>query len=257
MISSSTSSSIPSKNSSSNELSMQLPPLSNVNNTSTINSVLSDVREMNNNLNQKLKNIQQRQNIKLSPKEKKKLARNYSNGLRNINSANTNNTPITNKKSVPKNILFNHNQGHNVSAIYSNIPSSAKPQRIRNVKQIKGKSGSQRGMFNHNINDKLSINKQGTLSEHNSVVDITEQSILTTNNNQKERMNHFAVERKITEEVDAHTASSYKQSVYDFGISGEESYPSIRTEQNKENKIDKDNIIINNNVNKSNIISNK
>ena len=257
MISSSTSSSIPRKNSSSNELSMQLPPLSNVNNTSTINSVLSDVREMNNNLNQKLKNIQQRQNIKLSPKEKKKLARNYSNGLRNINSANTNNTPITNKKSVPKNILFNHNQGHNVSAIYSNIPSSAKPQRIRNVKQIKGKSGSQRGMFNHNINDKLSINKQGTLSEHNSVVDITEQSILTTNNNQKERMNHFAVERKITEEVDAHTASSYKQSVYDFGISGEESYPSIRTEQNKENKIDKDNIIINNNVNKSNIISNK
>ena len=54
-------------------------------------------------------------------------------------------------------------------------------------------------------------------------------------------MNHFAVERKITEEGDGHTASSYKQSVYDFGISREQSYPSIRTEQNKENKIDKDN----------------
>ena len=229
-----------SRTSNTHDLSMQLPPLSTANhNNATINSVLSELREMNHNLNQQFKNIQQKQNInKLSPKEQKIFVRDFSNGIRNINSANTNATTILNKKTVPKNFLCNNS---NLNSIYQVIPSSAKPQRMRARNPNQAKSGSQRDLTNHNFNENTGI--QGILSNQNSVIDENEQSIWTAGNIYKnERPNHFKLDRKNFDKKEGRTLSSFQQGGNDISFKQrDQSYPSIYTEQSKYNKNDKQN----------------
>lgn len=215
----------------------QLPKLANHaiytnnnvnNNTTTITSLLSDVREMNNNLNIKLKHIQQRDGVNgvattkakdveantMSPREKKKMMRNYSNNIRNINSANstTNNNVFANRTNFPH---------HKLKSIYSNKQYNINiiPQKSTSKhKHNNNNSGSQREINNfineaknvlHNdsIGDNYvnTVNNNSHVNGHNnsSLLDVTDQSIVSVsnnNNNNNVRNNHLNVDHRITEE---------------------------------------------------------
>ena len=206
----------------------QLPKLANHavynanNNTTTITSLLSDVREMNNNLNIKLKHIQQRDGVNsvtnkakeievntMSPREKKKMMRNYSNNIRNINSANstTNNNVFANRTNFPH---------HKLKSIYSNKQYNIVPQKSTSKQKHNNNSGSQREINNfineaktvlHNdsIGDNYvnTVNNNSHVNNHNnsSLLDVTDQSIVSvSNNNNNIRNNHLNVDHRITEE---------------------------------------------------------
>lgn len=205
----------------------QLPKLANHavcnanSNTTAITSLLSDVREMNNNLNIKLKHIQQRDGVAgvaakakeveanaVSPREKKKMMRNYSNNIRNINSANstTNNSVFANRTNFPH---------HKLKSIYSNKQYNIVPQKSVPKQKHNNNSGSQRELNNfineaktvlHNdsIGDNYvnTANNNSHVNNHNnsSLLDVTDQSIVSVSNNNNVRNNHLNVDHRITEE---------------------------------------------------------
>ncbi len=196
-----------------NNSNLHLPPLSggSLNNTemNNLNSMLQNIRDMNkniNDMNSKIRHLEgikntktyniKENNVNNNIKEKPK-SRGYSNNINKIN-------PFINTPS--KNNYNNNNMIKNIvpKNLNNNIPSSAKPNiRNRNKELINKENERER-----NSNPQTQYKIKSLLSEQNSIEH--EQSY------GNERINHFSIQSRITEEdINSKYNNSVENSIRD------------------------------------------